>query len=180
MAYYYLVASLIPLTLEGDVSFTPREFFESCKNMLASQDRKDLEYVIDGRPESARHAFVRKWLSAENQLKNALAAARSARLNIDSHQFLRGDKKIDINAAKIVAEALSKHNPLDKERALDKYRWKLLDDMARADFFGMSSIFSYVIKLKLIMRWKSLNDEKGREVLEKLIVTNSGEICYGM
>ena len=180
MAYYYLVASLVPLTLDGDVSFSPEEFFESCKKMLTSRDRKNLEYVINGQPASARHPFVRKWLSSENQLKNAIAAARTARLNIDSHQFLRGNTEIGINETKSVTEALSKQNPLEKELALDKYRWKLLDEMANNDFFGMPSIFSYVLKLKLIMRWKSLSDEQVHDVLAKLFERTSKEICYGM
>ncbi len=180
MTYYYLVASLVPLTLDGDVSSTPEGFFELCKNMLTSQDRKDLEYVINGQPEYARHPFVRKWLRSENQLKNAIVVARTARLNIDSHQFLRGNEEIDIKDAKAITGALNKQYPLEKELALDKYRWKLLDEMANDDFFGMPSIFSYVLKLKLIMRWKSLNDEKGRDVLEKLFERKSKEICYGM
>ncbi|MCF6148999.1 MAG: DUF2764 family protein [Candidatus Kuenenia sp.] len=180
MAYYYLVASLIPLTLESDISFTPGEFFDSCKNMLSSQDRQDLEYVINDQPESARHPFVKKWLRTENQLKNAIAAARTARLHIDSHQFLRGDAEIGINETKVTAEALSKQNPLEKELVLDTYRWRLLDELARDDFFGMSSIFSFVLKLKLIMRWKLFSDAKGRDVLEKLFGRKSEEICYGM
>ena len=55
MAYYYLVASLVPLTLDGNVSFTPEEYFELWKNLLSSQDRKDLGYIINGQPESAWH-----------------------------------------------------------------------------------------------------------------------------
>ncbi len=179
MAYYYLVASLVPLTLDGDAAFTPEEYFESSKNMLTSQDRKDLAYVINGQPESARHPFVRKWKGRENQLKNAIAVARTARLHIDSHQFLRGNEEIDRKDAKAIAEAFNKQNPLEKELALDTYRWKLLDEMARDDFFGMPSIFSYVLKLKLIMRWKSLNDEKGHDVLKKLFERTAKEICYG-
>ncbi|MBM4055166.1 MAG: DUF2764 family protein [Planctomycetes bacterium] len=180
MAYYYLVASLVPLTLEGDVSFTPGEFFESCKNMLDSQDRRDMEYVINDQPEFARHPFVRKWRQSEIHLKNALVAARTARFHIDARPFLKDDAEIGINEAKVAAEALGKQNPLEKELALDKYRWRVLDELASADFFGMSSIFSFVLKLKLIMRWKSLNDEKGRDVVEKLFERKSKEICYGM
>lgn len=180
MAYYYLVASLVPLTLDSDISFAPEDFFESCKNMLTSQDRKDLEYVIIGQSESARHPFVKKWLRSENQLKNAIATARTARLHIDSHQFLLGNAEIGINEAKVAAEALGKKNPLEKELVLDTYRWRLLDGLARDDFFGMSSIFSFVLKLKLIMRWRSFSDAKGRDVLEKLFERKSEEICYGM
>ena len=180
MAYYYLVASLVPLTLDGDVSFTPEEYYESCKYLLTSQDRKDLGYIINGQPESARHPFVRKWLRNENQLKNAIAEARTAKANIDSHQFLRDKVEINTKNTKAIAEAFNKQNPLEKELALDKYRWKLLDEMAGDDYFGMPSIFSYAFKLRLIMRWKSLNDEKGHDVVEKLFEKTSKEICYGM
>lgn len=180
MAYYYLVASLVPLTLDSDVFHTPEDFFESCKHLLSHHDREDLERVVNGKPETAHHPFVQQWLRRENQLKNALVFARTARLSISPKQFLREPEEIHRSCASVAAEILSKQNPLEKERTLDAYRWQFLDELAANDYFGMSSVFSFILKLKLVIRWKSLNEEKGRDVVKKLLDGTCGKIRYGM
>lgn len=170
----------MPLTLDSDVSHTPEDFFESCKHLLSFQDREDLERVVNGKPETVCHPFIQQWLWRENQLKNALVFARTARLHINPQQFLREPEEIGRNSASVAAEILSKQNPLEKERTLDAYRWQLLDELAASDYFGVSSLFSFILKLKLVMRWKSFNEEKGRDVVRGLLDSTCEEIRYGM
>lgn len=113
-------------------------------------------------------------------MKNALVFARTARLHINPQQFLREPEEIDKNSVSVAAEILSKQNPLEKERTLDAYRWQILDELAASDYFGISSLFSFILKLKLVMRWKSFNEEKGRDVVRRLLGSTCGEIPYGM
>ena len=161
MAHYYLVSSLIPLTLEGSPPYTPEDFLSSCRDMLARKDAIALEHVFHGRLESVNHPFIKEWKKLEYRLKNALVRARTARMKLSPEPYLRNDAAIDAATENAVTEAMNKPNPLEKELALDRYRWKILEELTPIINFDLSAIFSYAIKLKMVIRWNGMADEKG-------------------
>ncbi len=163
MAYYYLVSSLVPLTLEGVPPYTPEGFLSSCKDMLARKDAIALELVFHDRLESVSHPFIKEWKKREYRLKNALVRARTARMKLPLEPYLRNDTAPDAATENAVTEAMNKPNPLEKEFALDRYRWKMLEELTPIINFDLSAIFSYAIKLKMVIRWNGMTDKKGNE-----------------
>lgn len=169
MAYYYLVSSLIPLTLEAPPSCTPEDFLSSCRDMLVSQDAIALEHVFYGRLEAVRHPFVKEWEKREYQIRNALVRARTARMKLEPEPYLRNDTIYDAVTENAVTEAMNKPNPLEKELALDRYRWKTLEELTPITAFDVSAIFSYAIKLKMVIRWNGMTDEKGNTLVTDIM-----------
>lgn len=161
MAHYYLVSSLIPLTLEGSPPCTLEDFLSSCRNMLARKDALALEHVLHGRLNAVDHPFIGEWKKLEYRLKNALVRARTARMKLAPEPYLQNDVTVDNATENAVTEAMNKPNPLEKELALDRYRWKTLEELTPIINFDLSAIFSYAIKLKMVVRWNSMTDEKG-------------------
>ena len=161
MAYYYLVSSLIPLTLEGAPPCTPEDFLSSCNDMLARKDAIALEHVFHGRLDAVNHPFIKEWKRLEYRLKNALVRARTTRMKLPTEPYLRNDAAVDAATENAVTEAMDKPNPLEKELALDRYRWKMLEELTPIINFDVSAIFSYAIKLKMVLRWHGMTDEKG-------------------
>jgi len=169
VAYYYLVSSLIPLTLEGAPPCTPEDFLSSCKDMLARKDAIALEHVFHDRLELVSHPFIKEWKRREYQIKNALVRARTTRMKLSPEPYLRNDTAPDAATENAVTEAMNKPNPLEKEFALDRYRWKILEELTPIINFDVSAIFSYAIKLKMVIRWNGMTDEKGNERITGII-----------
>ena len=161
MAHYYLVSSLIPLTMEASPPCTPEDFLSSCRDMLTRKDAIALEHVLHDRLDAVDHPFIREWKKFEYRLKNALVKARTVRMKLPPEPYLRNDAPVDEATENAVTEAMNKPNPLEKELALDRYRWKTLEELTPVINFDLSAIFSYAIKLKMVIRWNSMTDEKG-------------------
>ncbi|MBI5308394.1 MAG: DUF2764 family protein, partial [Planctomycetes bacterium] len=103
----------------------------------------------------------KEWKTLEYRLKNALVRARTARMKLPPEPYLRNDATVDDATENAATEAMNKPNPLEKELALDRYRWKTLEELTPIINFDLSAIFSYAIKLKMVIRWNGMTDEKG-------------------
>lgn len=169
MAYYYLVSSLVPLSIDQPVPYTPEAFFETHKHMLTSKDRVNLEHVISNRLERVKNPFINNWQNFEIQLKRALARVRIAQSNTDLHTVLTEENDLDSSVVNAVHEAMNQPNPLKKELALDSYRWQFLDEHVPNYSFEIQAIFSYTLKLKIANRWQMMKDKKGRETVVNLL-----------
>ena len=68
-----------------------------------------------------------------------------------------------------MTDAYAKRDPLRRERALDRCRWRLLEDIAFEDPYGLSGVLSFAVKLHIAARWAALEDEEGRKRVQGLI-----------
>ena len=70
---------------------------------------------------------------------------------------------------KMAGEALSRHTPLDRERALDTLRWQRLEELAGYDPFSARPVLAYALKLQLVERWAELEEDAGMARLEEVV-----------
>lgn len=176
MAYYYLVASLPVLALDKAPPLARAEFLALCERHLAAADLADLQALLDGRPEQARHPFVRQWREQELQIREVQVRSRAAKLGADGRPFIRETPGLNLTLRQAVGEALAKTNPLERELALDRIRWVLLDDLALWDPFGLSAVLAYALRLTLVWRWAGLTDAAGQARLETLVEQNMAAV----
>ncbi|MDR4506902.1 MAG: DUF2764 domain-containing protein [Candidatus Brocadiaceae bacterium] len=168
MAYYYLVSSLLPLSMDKLPPYTPKEFYETCKQILTSRDHTNLVHIINNRLDLAKNSFIKNWQKHENQLKQTLARARMKQPNPEFHSPLTEGDERDPSVINVVNEAIHQPNPMEKERVLDRYRWRLLDELVPNYSFEIQAIFSYIIKLKIATRWQTMEEKKGMEIVVNL------------
>ena len=59
-----------------------------------------------------------------------------------------------------------------------KYSFNALDDLVGNNYFSFSKIISYALQLKIVLRWKKMNDDDGYNYIEKVISdkTTSNEV----
>lgn len=57
----------------------------------------------------------------------------------------------------------------EKEKALDQVKWAFLDETTIFYYFTIEKILSFVLKLKMLDRWRELDDYTGKAFLKKLI-----------
>jgi len=167
MNYYYFVASLPPLALEGDPPFSSEHFADLCAEHLSPRDLEALESLADPtRP--GNHAFVLQWRDAETQIRNTVARARALRLGKDAAGYLRPVTGLSVALEKRCSDAMALSNPLERERALDTLRWNLADELAGLETFSLSAVLAYGVKLYLVERWTAMNEDAGRQKLEAM------------
>ncbi|MCC6356567.1 MAG: hypothetical protein IT577_21985 [Verrucomicrobiae bacterium] len=169
MAYYYLVASLPTLTLDGDLPWALDEFLGACENALGPEDLEGIRLLVAGREAEAAHPIIGRWVSREAQLRNAVARHRAARLGVEAGPFQREHSGFSVEIERGVAEAMAQPDPLGRERALDSLRWGMAEDLAAGDPFGFGAVASHGLRLRLAARWQSMREPEGRRVLFDLV-----------
>lgn len=166
MNHYYLMASLPALALEGTPPIDLEALRAACAGQLSGADAEIAEAVIDGRESPAQHPFLARRREWETQLRNAVARHRAAHLKVDPEPHLRPAAGFDVNIEKGVADAMARPDPLHRELALDHLRWRLLEETAGLNQFGFEALLAYALKLRMIVRWAELQEQRGQAAFD--------------
>ena len=148
------------------------EFTKACQSALRKDHLADINAILDGHPEEARHPAIRWYVARETQLRSALARARAQRAGVDPQRHVREYSGYDARTDEIVAQAMSAADPLERALLLDRHRWWLLDQMAGPELFSPAAVFSYALKLLLAERLQSLAEAEGVAVAEHIVHGN--------
>lgn len=167
--YYYLVASLPGLTFSAPSSLGKKEFLDECRRQLSPDDQAELEALLDGRRGEVKTAFSRGWLDGDTQLRNAIVRQRALRLGVEEKKFLKDHEGFRVDAESAVNDAYSRENPLERELALDRFRWKLAEELSAGAPFGLPTVLAYGVMLTINEYWRSLTPELGKDRFEDLI-----------
>jgi hypothetical protein len=169
--YYYLIASLPALVFSLPAAMSRAGFVAECERQLEPADLAEVSALLDGRLDDVRTAFSRAWLHADRQIRNAVVRARALRLGVDEKKFLQDHEGFRVDAEAAVNDAFSRANPLERELALDRYRWNLADELGSGDPFALPALLAYGVKLALNEHWRALTPEAGRERFEAMVDT---------
>jgi len=162
---YYLSASLPTLVLGDPLPLDAAALRTACANLLDDAEMAELTLMLEGRVEEGASDFAKAWRTVDTQLRNAVAMIRASHRTVEARPYLRGHEGFDVSLEKMVTDAYTRPNPLERELFLDRYRWQRLDDLAREAQFGFASILAYALKLRLAARWAVLTDEAGGQRL---------------
>lgn len=169
MSLYYFVASLPTLSLSGPPPLAIEVFLADAQRILGPDMAAQIEALLENRADGAVNKFAARWRAAETQLRGALARMRATKLGLDAADYQQPQVPFNSSVERAVVDAFAKPNPLEREMALDRYRWTLLDDWVRAEQFSESAIFAYTLKLGMTHRWARLTDEAGYARLEETV-----------
>ena len=171
MKYYYLVASLPTLVLGEPVPFGGEALLERAGNFLPAKELEELRRVVGGRVREGVSAFSRRWSAADAQLRNAAVRVRAGKRGVEPKEWLREHEGFDTYIEKAVADAYAKPDPLERELALDRHRWQMLDEMVLTDPFGFPAVLAWALKLGIAARWAALGDDAGRKNVANVLET---------
>ncbi|MCQ2197684.1 MAG: DUF2764 domain-containing protein [Bacteroidaceae bacterium] len=60
-------------------------------------------------------------------------------------------------------------DPVEKERQLDAFKWKWLDEQTFFDGFSVFAVFAYLSRLEMLERWSLLDPEQGKAKFEEIV-----------
>ncbi|MBQ6254881.1 MAG: DUF2764 family protein [Bacteroidales bacterium] len=189
--YEYIIASVPSLspdwrfgegrTLDGYLSWI--------KSQLSPRDSKTVDTVVEGFGEESLdrefyeaalkspNRFVREYFTFDLKFRNA-----KARFVNKAFGRPEAADTIDIDAGEFeeegkVAETLSMTDILARERGLDSIRWEKISSLTTFSYFDMDAILGLVAKMLLVDRWRSLDEEAGRDMFDTLLSETRGS--YG-
>ena len=172
----YFISSLPMLLEDQPAKISPAAFAEMCgdqldpalaaaaNEMLGAAPRPD-SAVLQTAPSS--HPFLAEWRDREIQLRNAVAAERARRLGA-TRPAPRDAHGCEAMITQGVAQAFAAKDPLQRERALDALRWRILDELQGIAPFTEAAVLAYAGKLALNARRFSIEDDKGMEKFKSL------------
>lgn len=110
----------------------------------------------------SRSSFLKAWVRFEVGLRNALAAARARKLELDPTGYMVAPELADQNSdySHIISAWSSASNPLAAQEALDKARWDWLEEHEGWYSFHDCEVEAYTAKLVLLHRWRRILSEK--------------------
>lgn len=167
MSYYFLAASLPSLVMDAPPAMTLEGLREAGRTTLSPGDFAALSDVLDARPNG--HPFLCRWQARETQLRNAVARQRASRKHVDASPWLHAHTGFDVSIEQGVDAAFQQADPLQREQALDRLRWRLIEELQQSEAFSARAILGYALKLKLALRWGHLSDAHGRDRLDTVL-----------
>lgn len=169
MNYYYLVASLPTLSLEAPPPMSGAAFRRLCAEHLTPGDLAALDELDGPLAAAARRPFVAAWRRSEAALRAAAVRARAARLHRDPATELPTGIVGGMEEEKAVSDAFSRNDPLERELALDRFRWRRIEELAGIAPFAGATLLAYALKLRLVERWAAMSAERGAGSLDALV-----------
>ena len=160
-SYYYLIASLPELSTNGEMPITYSEFLNCCESNVSETDFEILKNLTLS---SREGPLVDQWAEFYGMLTRELGYQRS--LNLGRTYSSSYDK--DAFISQTVASALSAKNPLEAEKILLEYEFQTLDSLVGLHMFDDYVLFGYAVKLKLLERLASFQQEKGKAEFQSL------------
>lgn len=173
-AYYYLVATLPALSMDAGPSLDYASFRALCAEHLSEADVRVLDVLVEGK--GSGNGFVRAWRDRDGELRNEVARKRAPRVGGNAESCLRDVTSFDMRVEKVVADAFAQATPLDREKALDRFRWQVIEELQGFDTFSFSAVLAYALKVQIAARWGAVDEEKGRMVADTQFGVDAKEI----
>jgi hypothetical protein len=167
MSIYYLIASLPALDMETAPALTPDAFAGLCREQLTPADADAAAALVAGH--DADHPFVRDWHDRDTLLRNAVARQRAVRRAIDPAPHQKQTIGCDLRIDREVDAAFQAPDPLQRERVLDRIRWRVADELQGPDPMTARAALAYAVKLRIACRWAALTPGMGRAAVAKLL-----------
>lgn len=164
MAEYYFLAQLPSLDGIGEnipLPITPERFLELCERFLGKKAMLEVERLTLMPPregEKSASALVEKWNEGERNLRLALAKVRAEKMK---KPFDTENVSFSAEVMKAVRTAVEIESPLEAEKFLNGYRLDFLDSLRPMDAFSIESVYFYGLKLKLLLRIRQFDADKG-------------------
>ena len=181
--YEYIIASLPAVS--KDWKFAEGKSLDDyvvwIKERLGEKDIKTVDKLLDGFREeclnkefyeaalSDANRFIREYFSFDLGFRNTKARflnkvfgrpEDSDTIDIDGSVFEDAPK---------VEYTLSEKDLLTRERKLDAIRWEKISELVTFNYFDLDAILAVIAKMRLVERWRALDDETGRELFNRMI-----------
>ncbi len=171
MSQYYLMAQLPSLDGTGQgapLPITEEAFLQTCAATLSKKDLEALQALSLIPPREGSESaspLISAWDQNERQLRLALGSVRAAKLK---KPFETGAESLSAPLLQTARTAVDMSDPLAAEQYLNQYRLGVLDGLRPRDAFCEDAVFHYALKLKLLLRMRQFDVDRGKEAYRNI------------
>jgi hypothetical protein len=140
--------------------------------------------------QTRKNGFLRYYGRIASTIRTIMVAKRAMRRGLDLETHLKGDpfivntilenknssdlglKYIFPEVSEVIALFDRAKDPLEAEHDLDRIRFELMSQVGRESPFANHIIYSYIIGFQVRNRWNTLDDGRGKAILENIIEGN--------
>jgi hypothetical protein len=141
--------------------------------------------------------FLEKWIRFDSDLKNILTLVNAKMLGLDAENLIVGDDHLANRLREIYSSGKDFQIPvepeyvpglfriavesefLEREKKSDIARWDFIDSETFFEYFTIDLILGYLIKLSIVLRWKLLDPETGKNMLDRLVKDMENPVISG-
>ena len=181
--YEYIIASLPSISRDWkfgeDKSLDT--YLQWIKSQLSAKDIKTVDTLLDGFKEENLNQdfyeavlkdgnrFIREYFAFDLNLRNMKARflnkaferpVNQDTINLDTGEFEEAAK---------VDETLAGEDILAREKGLDAIVWEKISELTTFNYFDLDALLGIIAKMRLIERWRALDEETGAEMFQRLI-----------
>ncbi len=182
--YHYIIAGLPDLlpdfTQSGHFSYSG--ISEAVREQLSPADRRAVDWLEAGADSSilcghfyraaARQSsrFIRSWYELDRMIRNSQVKFLASKEGIDPGKYTVGETADrDTEAWPVLQQIFRTEDLLEREHALDRYRWDRITELTTFHYFDMDVILGFLAKAMIVGRWSSLDREKGAELFRRYV-----------
>lgn len=169
---FYFISSLPALSQGEKPSCTYQDFIARCSENFGDDIAKRLKalQLLPLKPVHNSSEVAVAWYEFEAFLRNTVAEIRKARLRGSQLNFTKRETPhLSPGDAKHIEDIMAMQSPLDRENALDVFRFHFLEELEAEHFFDIPALEIYAIKLLILEKQFSRQIERGSEEFTKLM-----------
>lgn len=189
--YEYIIASLP--SISKDWKFGENQTLDSyiqwIKSQLSDKVIKTVDTLLDGFKEENLNPgfyeaalkdgnrFIREFFTFDLGMRNTKARFLNKVFNRPVNQDTINLEIGEFEEAAKVEEILGGEDILARERGLDAIKWQKISELTTFDYFDLEALLGMIAKMRIIERWRALDEETGREMFLDLI--NETKATFG-
>ena len=189
--YEYIIASLP--SISKDWKFGENQTLDSyiqwIKSQLSDKDIKTVDALLDGFKEENLtlgfyeaalkdgNRFIKEFFTFDLGMRNTKARFLNKVFNRPVNQDTINLETGEFEEAAKVEEILGGEDILARERGLDAIKWQKISELTTFDYFDLEALLGMIAKMRIIERWRALDEETGREMFLDLI--NETKATFG-
>lgn len=189
--YEYIIASLP--SISKDWKFGENQTLDSyiqwIKSQLSDKDIKTVDTLLDGFKEENLNPgfyeaalkdgnrFIKEFFTFDLGMRNTKARFLNKVFNRPVNQDTINLETGEFEEAAKVEEILGGEDILARERGLDAIKWQKISELTTFDYFDLEALLGMIAKMRIIERWRALDEETGREMFLDLI--NETKATFG-
>ncbi len=164
--HYYLISSLPMLSLDKGLPFSYAEFMKICKDHLSKAEYAELESAVLEASGDPKSPLMKKWKAYLEKVGSALKVQRMKKLGWNGGDVMQVGN--DPALFERIQRAVEIMNPLDGEKEILAIYFDFLQSNSSLSPFSMDNLLLYALKLQILERLGSFDQEKGRVEFRRL------------
>lgn len=145
------------------------------------------EYMV-----STKNKFYREWVVLNQNVNNILSAISARKHGLEPRHVIVGQNHVarllrtsgarDFGLTDVldyygeIAKLSDESDIVERERKMDLFKWKWLDDNTFFHYFSVEVILSFLFKLEMTQRWLTLDKQTGEQMFRKIILDLKHEV----